>query len=551
MKQNLKGQVDELARNGSFSQTMFDELLEPIKILEIENADLKIKSARDDERITQLTSQITWFTEQLADLKRQHFGTKSERWESPEQGLLFNEAETEAAKPVPDSEDSENPDSEKNDESETESTEITVRGHIKKRGHRKPLPESLPRSVVKVELPETEQIDEEGNSLKIIGWDVSEKLKYEPAKMSVVEYHRAKYGVAQGDYIKSAPPVPAIIPKGISTPELLSAISVGKYADGLPLYRMEEIFDRHGIDLGRGTMARWMIKCAEALMPIWNILSDRLANSFYVAVDETRIQVLKEKGRKAETDSWMWVRSTPHGPKKIILFDYSTTRSGLVAKELLNDFKGYLQSDGLNCYDQFDKTDDLSHLGCNMHGRRRFEKAKVTGALAGRSLGEIGMKFYKRIYDLEEEIRELTPDERYQARLERAVPIWDEFEKWIEAQKNKVPAKSKIGDAFGYMTAQMQRLKGYLKDGRLECDNGFTERMIRKFAIGRNNWLFSDTVAGANASSTLYSIVITAKVNGVNPYKALTRLYSELPLAKTIEDFERLADYILSPEPSS
>jgi hypothetical protein len=311
---------------------------------------------------------------------------------------------------------------------------------------------------------------------------------------------------------------------------------------------MEEIFGRYDIELTRGTMARWVIQVAHACRPIWNVLSDRLYESFYVAVDETEVQVLKENGRKAQTKSWMIVRSTPCGTKKIILFDYSTSRSSEVMKNLFPGYKGFLQSDGLNSYDQFSNAEGIVSLGCNMHGRRRFEKAKVTGAKAGQSLGEQGLEFYRKLYDLEEEIRDKDPDERHRLRQEKAAPIWSEMKLWAELYQPKVPKKSQIGEAFTYFLNQYECLTGYLKDGRLEMDNGFTERAIRKFAIGRNNWIFSDTEAGAEASSILYSLVVTAKINGVNPYKALVRLFTDLPKASGIEALESLAELILSPQ---
>lgn len=493
-----------------------------------------LRNAALTEQNQHLESEILWLKEQIAELKRDKFGKKSERWETQEQGCLFNEAEVESTKPEDDQESQE--------ESETE-----VAGHKRKRGHRKPLPENLEREVVKLELPIEEQKAEDGTPLKVIGWEISEKLKYEPAKMSVLQYHRAKYGVDSGDYVKTAPPAPSIIPKGLATPELLAAITVAKYADGLPLYRMEEIFKRHGIDLRRTTMARWMVAVAEACQPIWNVLSDKWRESFYVACDETKVQVLKENGRKAESKSWMIVRSIPYGPKKIVLFDYNPSRGSDVITDLMTGFKGYLQCDGLNSYDQIAKEDGIDRLGCNMHSRRRFEKAETNGAKSGQSLGEEGLKFYKELYDIEDEIRGKSPEERFQVRNERARPIFEKMHQWAKKMKPKVPIKSKIGDAFNYFLNEYDYLTGYLKDGRLEMDNGFTERAIRKFAIGRNNWLFSDTEEGAHASSLLYSLVVTAKVNGVNPYAALVKIFTELPLAKTIEDFERLAEIILAP----
>lgn len=484
---------------------------------------------REQEKNKFLDQENKWLREQLAELKRNRFGKKSERWESEEQ-LLLNEAEVESKKPEP-----------------AEEPEVEVKGHTKKRGHRKPLPESLEREIVKIELPPSEQVLEDGTPLKVIGWEISEKLKYEPAKMSVLQYQRAKYGVDSGDYVKTAPPVPSIIPKGLSTPELLAAIIVSKYTDGLPLYRMEDIFKRQGIDLPRQTMARWVVATAQACQPVWNVLSDRLLSSFYVACDETRVQVLKESGRPAESDSWMWVRSTPFGRSKVVLFDYSTSRSGASAKALLAEFEGYLQCDGLNSYDALEG-EKVVRLGCNMHSRRRFEQAVVTGAKEGKSLGEVGLAFYKQIYDLEAEIKEKSPEERYRIRLERASPVFEEMKAWVTKTKGKVPEKSKIGKAFAYFESEYEYLIGYLKDGRLEPDNGFTERAIRKFAIGRNNWMFSDTEDGANASALLYSLVVTAKTNGVNPYKALVKMFTELPKIQTIEEYERLAELILSPE---
>lgn len=205
-----------------------------------------------------------------------------------------------------------------------------------------------------------------------------------------------------------------------------------------------------------------------------------------------------------------------------------------------------MQTDGLNVYDKVGQQDGVVHLGCNMHSRRRFEEAAVNGAKAGQNLGEEGLKLYEELYETEELIRDKPPDERFRVRNELAAPIFVKLRSLAEASRSKVPIKSKIYGALNYFLTNYEYLTGYLRDGRLEMDNGFTERAIRKFAIGRNNWMFSDTVAGADASSLLYSLVVTAKVNGVNPYAALVTLFTELPKAKTIEDYERLAEVIAS-----
>ena len=243
-----------------------------------------------------LKEQLESLREQVRSLQRDRFGKKSERFETEEQGLLFNEVETLAkvdASATPDV----------GSECADVSAPIEVKAHVKARGHRKPLPESLEREVVTIELPVSEQFAEDGTALKVIGYEYSEKLKYEPAKMSVIQYKRAKYGIDQGEYVKTAPPVPSLLPKSIATPELLSAIVTAKYANGLPLYRMEEILGRDGVEIPRTTMARWMIEVAEACRPILNVLNDRLMTSDYVACDETHVQVLNERGRRPETKS--------------------------------------------------------------------------------------------------------------------------------------------------------------------------------------------------------------------------------------------------------
>lgn len=401
--------------------------------------------------------------------------------------LLFNEAEME----------SHNPDQDKDDEDTVE-----VQSHTKKRGHRKPLPSNLPREVIKVELPQAEQVTEDGTQLKVIGWEVSEKLKYEPAKVSVIEYHRAKYGADSGDYVKTAPPVASVIPKGIATPELIAAIITGKYADGMPLYRMESMFERHDVDLSRGTMGRWMVQTAQALQPIVNVLSDRLLGSFYVACDETRVQVLKEDGRKAEDDSWMWVRSTPADDKKVVLFDYSPSRSSKTAKSLFPDYKGYLQADALASYNCLE-SEEVIRLGCHMHARRKFEQAAKDGAKSGKTLATYFMSEYSEIYKFEEFLKDKSIGERKEERDKNIKPLLERMNLKAEGEKPKVPDKSKIGEAIRYFLSEYDYLVRYLQDGRLQPDNGFTERGIRKFAIGRNNWMFSDSVVGAEASAIL------------------------------------------------
>jgi transposase len=511
-----------------------ESLLSEIQGLRADNESLTALSARKDEMIARYQSEFERLGEILAELKRARFGPRKERWESPGQ-LMFNEAEA-LASAKPDG-----------DETAGEDEEIEVGPHKRKRGKRKPLPEGLPREIVLIELPEAERVADDGSPLRPIGKEISEKLVYEPAVMKVIEIHRVKYGADSGDAVKTAPPPPAIIPKGIATASLLAQIVTQKYADGLPLYRQEEIFGRLGVELARCTMARWIVQAAERCVPVWNALEDRLLASNYVQCDETRLQVLKEDGRKAEAQSWMWARATPSDKQKIVLFDYDPHRSGEVAKRLFEGFSGTLQADGLEVYSAVEKMGGIERIGCNMHGRRRFFEAVQNGANHGKSLAAKGVAFYKEIYKVEEKARGLEPEARRLMREAEARPIFDEMKEWAEANAKLVPPKSKIGGALGYFLNEYPFLIGHLKDGRLEADNGFVERNIRKFAIGRNGWLFSDSVAGAGASALFYSLVVTAKVNGVDPSRAMRQVFEQVPYAKSVDDYERIADVILSP----
>lgn len=497
-----------------------------------------------ESKNTELSKEVEKYKELYLELKRDKFGKKSEKYVNEDQiGFVFNEAELEASKQ----------DSQEDTQISMEEEVIAVSSYTKKkRGHRKTLPEGLPREIIQVELPESEQVDDEGNKLKIIGYEKSEKLDYEPAKLKVIEYHRAKYGYESGDYVKIAP-LKTLFPKAMATESLVSAIIVNKYADGLPLYRQEEILNRLDIDLSRSTLARWVIKAAAELQPIYNVLNERLLQSSYVSVDETRFQVLKEEDRRPEQKSWMWVRSTPSERNKIILFEYDPSRAGEVAKRLLDEFRGHLQCDGYAGYNGLEENIEIIRLGCAMHARRYFEQAFAIGSKSGKTLAEEGLKLFQSLYTIEEEIRDKTAEERKIIREEKQKPIWNQLKEMVDKNKSKVPPESKLGKAFQYFENEYKYLIKYLEDGKLEIDNGFVERAIRKFSIGRNNWLFADTEAGAQSSALLYSLIVTMKINKVNPQKTLKYILERLALVdktwetdKILNEYEYLADLILA-----
>ena len=265
-----------------------------------------------------------------------------------------------------------------------------------------------------------------------------------------------------------------------------------------------------------------------------------------MAIDATHVQVLKEPGRKAQTKSFMWARGSPE--KGIVLFDYDPSGDGKIAKQLMEGFKGALQADAHRGYGALDQ-DAIALLGCMMNARRRFHEAfLVGGKKPGLACDAIAM--FKWLYDKEEDYKKLglTPAERKAIRDKEIGPSLEAMKEWAESKLARVPKSSPLGNALNYFIAEYAELTAFFADGRYEIDNGWIERTIRKFAIGRNNWLFSDTVEGAQASSLIYSLVITAKLNGRDPFQVMTEIFSKLPNAQTAEDYENLTSLLLSAE---
>ncbi len=466
-------------------------------------------------------------------LKKDKFGSKGERFEDVLDQMIFNEIEVEAAKASP--------------EDETETIQYT-----RKKGRKKkePIPDSVPREEKIIDLDEEEKVcPHDGTPLKCIGEVVTEKLKTVPAQSTVIVEKRLKYACpCCEEHVKEAKSN-SILPGTIATPEILAFIIFSKFFQGLPLYRLEEMYKLQKIDLKRSTMARWMIQSSVKLRPLWNILEDMMLATGYVTIDASSIQVLKELGRRAQTKSFMWSRGSPE--RGIVLFDYNVSGAGAIAKSLMEGFDGALQADAHKGYGALDRQ-MITLLGCMMHARRRFYKAWL-GAKKAPGLASEGLSMVRKIYKLEEgyKDRNLTPNERKACRDKEVAPLMTELKVWCVAHKPKVLPQSPIGNAINYFINEYDELAGFLKDGRYEIDNGWTERQFKKYAIGRKNWVFCDTVEGAHATSILYSIAFTIKLNGKNPFEVLTKIFEELPKAKTGEDYQRLVDMMLSPPNTS
>jgi transposase len=478
------------------------------------------------DEIKTLKSEVEKLHGIIRELKRSKFGSSSERIEDHPDQLIFNEVEKEASSlPLP-------------------ATETITYTRSKGRSPKKPWPEGIEREERIIDLRADEKFcPHDGSELRLIGESRSDKLKVIPARAIVITEVKKKYACTTCESYMAQPKANSLLPGTIATPQLLSFIVFSKFFQGLPLYRVEELFDLYGIELSRGTMARWLVQVTEPLTPLYNLLQDHVFESGYMAIDATHVQVLKERGRAAQTKSFMWVRGSPE--KGIVLFDYDISGSGRVAKKLVTGFTGTLQSDAHKGYEGFDQKSIL-RLGCMMHSRRRFHKAWLVGkkkpGIASQTLSAI-----KFIYDKEETYKNLTPERRKYSRDEEIAPSMLALKQWCEQNISKVPKSSELGNALHYFINEYDELTSFLKDGRYEIDNGWVERTIRKFAIGRNNWLFCDTVEGAQASSMLYSLVITAKLNGKDPFEVLTEIFTRLPFAKTLEDYEQLVQLLLSP----
>jgi transposase len=479
-----------------------------------------------DQRIAILEEKL-----RLALHKR--FAASSEK-ASPDQPDLFNEAEAISAQAV------------------TEEATTTVPEHKRRKRGRKPLPDHIPRTRIEHDIPEHEKICACGCRKSRIGEAVSEQLDIVPAKIQVLQHVRFKYacmsceGVEDdGPAVTIAPLPPQPIPKSNASPGLLAHIVTAKFQDGLPLYRQETMFARIGVELPRSTMANWMIRVGDLIRPLINLMQEVLQGFDVLQMDETTLQVLKEKGRAATSKSYMWVARGGPPSSQVILFTYDPSRSSAVPLALLADYEGYLQTDGYDGYTAVAKRKGIIHVGCLAHARRKFDeaiKAQAKHKTGRGGLAKQGFEMIQRIYRVEREAveREFGPDERKRLRDEKAKPLWEEMRQWLERSHGQAPPGTLTGKALGYLNTQWPRLIRYLDDGRLEADNNRTENAIRPFVMGRKAWLFCDTPAGADASARLYSLIETAKANRVEPYAYLRHVFTELPKATTLAEIEAL-----------
>jgi len=498
------------------------------------------QAAKHEQTISEYTEEIGQLREYIRLLKSQRFGPRSERTSSEQMGL-FNEAEATAEEGA-------------GEEAEAGSGEavLEVPAHTRrKRGGRRPLPAYLPREEIVHDVPEEERVcaNHSEHRLTRIGEERLEQLVFVPAEAKVVVHIRPKYACSScKDGVTVAPPPPQPIPKSFATPSLLAQIVTSKYADALPLYRQAKIFERMGVDLCRATLASWVIRMGDLVTPLLTHFLAEIRNGDYVQADETPFQVLKEDGKRATSKSYLWALRGGVLEHPLLYYEYAPSRSGKVAEALLEGFEGFLHTDGYWGYDGFDDRPGVIHVGCFAHARRKFDEAlrgqrkssKKSKPGAKVSLARQGLQRINKLYEIERSYADATAEQRHGLRQERLAPKLEALREWIDDSEGRVPPTSLAGKAISYLDTQWSKLVRVLDDGRIPLDTNAVERAIRPFVIGRRNWLFADTPAGATASARLYSLVETAKANGLEPWFYLEKVFEALPRATTDADIEAL-----------
>lgn len=490
-----------------------------------------------DKQLAEYVTELRFLREQVNLLIHKRFSASSEKYKYPGQHELFDEVESSTPAEAAAISDDTDP----LDEC------IEIAPHSRKKPGRKPLPADLPRVEIIYDLSEEEKVcAEDGHALHKIGEEISEQLEIIPAQVRVIRHIRYKYACRRCETGITTAPMPAqVIPKSIATPGLLAYVATAKYVDSLPLYRQSTIFKRLGVELNRATLANWMIRVAEVIAPLIELMQADLKDSAVIHMDETPVQVLREPDRPATSKSYMWVSMSGAYDPAMVLYEYDPSRGAAVPERLLDGYQGYLVTDAYKGYASVTNQGTITGIGCWAHVRRKFDEAlKVQGKLkTGKA--QYAMNEIRKLYAIERQIQNKPPDEKQSIRQARAGPILQKLRSWLQKSLHQVPPKTVLGKALTYTDNEWHRLVRYIEDGELPIDNNRCENAIRPFVVGRKNWLFSNSQQGVRASAAIYSLIETAKHNDLEPYRYLRYVLTELPEGE-INPVE-LLPYNLSP----
>lgn len=472
------------------------------------------RSLPDD--VEQLKTLVLDLLEHTRDLEhrlqlllRQRFGPSAERIDPGQLKLFAKEILDAGAEPEPE-------------------PSTTIREHSRRNG-RRTLPADLPRIRVEHDLA-----DEErpcpccGEPRTKIGAETSELLEYEPATVHVIEHVRMKYACpkCEGQLVTAAKPRQAI-EKCLAGPGLLAQVAVSKYADHLPLHRLERIFKRHEVQLNRQTMSDWMRLTAEALAPLTKLLRRQVLASAVIHTDDTPVPVQikhqKKPGKTKRGRFWVYVGDPSH---RYAVFDYTPDRSRDGPVRWLAGYEGYLQADAYAGYEALYATGQVVEVACWAHARRKFYDARTTDP--ARCLQ--AMAWIKRLYEVEREAKALNDDQkRRDLRQAKSVPLLEQFKAWLDGQALDVLPKSPTAEAIQYVRTRWPAFTRYTTEGILSIDNNTSENAIRTVALGRKNWLFAGSDRGGRTAATLFSLIASCKLNDVEPWSWLRDVLRRIP----------------------
>lgn len=490
------------------SDIYITQLQNHIQILEQTNKIIEEKLQASEQKLQASEENIKYLTFQLKELKRLVYGAKRERF-------ISNTAVNQLILPF---EVEQTPDAQ--DEPEQEKITYT-REKPKKRSHpgRIDFPSHLP--VVEIHI----QPEQSTDGLVCIGQEITTELEYDPGKLFLNKYIRNKYALPNGEGILIGELPSRPIEKGIPGPGLLSNIFVEKFVDHLPFYRQTERFKREGINLTASTIDSWTTQIADLIEPLYDKLKRQVLGQGYLQVDETPIKVLDPNKKGTTHQGYYWVYNAPL--QNAVFYDYRQGRGREGPAKLLENFKGYLQTDGYSVYDWFARQPGITHVGCMAHARRYFEKALSYDA---QKAGQVMLKIQK-IYAVERKAREagMSAAQRKELRLDESLPLMNELGKLLATMSKTAVPKSPMGVALDYTIKRWDILLNYLYDGSLEIDNNWVENAIRPNALGRKNYLFAGSHQGAKRAAMFYSFFGTCKKNNVNPYQWLKKVLELIP----------------------
>jgi transposase len=488
--------------------------------------DWKARALIAESALAEKSARVDYLEAQLRLQRAQKFGSSSERTVSGQQlldlGGIFNEAEATADPQAP----------------ESDLTHVRPHKRKKKKRHRDELLSGLPENIIHHQLSEEERVCSCcGHQRQVIREEISRELHVVPAQFSVDVHVTSVYGPCHCEnqttpiITASRPQRPS--PNSIASPSAIAYTMDQKFTMGIPLYRQEQQWKRNGVDISRQTLSNWVVGNALMwLFPIWLLMKQYLLKQDIIKADETTIAVINVAGEIVRSKSYMWLyRSSGRAGPEIILLDYQPTRQGVHPANFLTGFKGYLQTDGYIGYDQ---VNDVIRLGCWSHGRRGFTDAiKAAGGELKAPRAVEGREFCNRLFELERDWALCSPQERYELRLLHSKPLLDDFLSWLQETKDQSSSQTYLGRAVKYCLNQWTYLTNFLLDGRLDIDNNASERSIKSYVISRKNFLFCQTEKGAQASAITFSIIESAKANGLKPFQYLEHLLTNLPNATT------------------